>query len=76
MHGPAPCRTAVTSGMGLAGRVTMLGIPANLFRFSRCRVWIESDPDSQQEWQIVQSLLNLRGFLLRFRPWVIRIPRV
>lgn len=62
-HGPMPCWTAVPSGMGLTGRVTMPGIPANRFRFSRSRDRIESDAVSQKEWRIVQSWLDLRDFL-------------
>lgn len=63
MDGPIPCWTAVPSGMGLTGRVTMPGNPANRFRFSRSRDRIESDAVSQQEWRIVQSWLDLRDFL-------------
>ena len=44
-----------------------LGIPANRFRLSRYRDMIESGVVCRQERQIVQSQLNLRGFLRA--PW-------
>ena len=43
--------------------LTMLGIPAIRFGVPRYRSLMEPDPFQRQEWQIVQSWLNLRDFL-------------
>jgi len=42
---------------------TMVGSPADWLRFSRSRDPIQQDPFKRQEWQIVQSQLDLRDLL-------------
>ena len=51
-------------------------IPAIRFRPSRYCDTIETGVLLKQEWQIVQSCMNLRDLLPRFASQVFRIPRV
>ena len=54
--------------------MTTPAIPAKRSRFSRHQATAESDSLEQQEWQIVQPLLNLRGPLPGYGPPTLRCP--
>jgi len=51
------------------------GIPANRYRLSSYGDTEQSDLVQRQEWQIVQSCMDLDDFLPRFRSSALRCPK-